>query len=784
MPDGQGESSRPLLVHGEKLRTNIQKGPTGGGQKFHPYTPEESSLRLAPQARLLRESARAIPGDRRGTHIIFQATLLPNYLAASYFPSDLFAELDLVPIGSRSDRAPYMTATRSEEHVLTKSLIVAGTDESLDGLSSLTAQGARTRSGRSAFEQLREIAEIRLSSQDEVIPSRPDDSVMQPSTAPSEWEAVLHPGTESSGRRRAAIDDETFEKWVALVDGLGGEVVTDYRRVVGGLTFVPVRLAAEAVWEAATFNPLRTLRPLPSMRPIQPGVLRATGQSLQAPGAAAPMSDVRVAVFDGGTIASPLYPGCVVQDLTSQGPVQAYIEHGSGVTGAILYGRIEPGMQLIRPAARVFHYRVLPHPNAGTDPEIYWVLDRIEEELSTGDYDIVHLSLGPDISVEDQEEPNRWTSTLDELAYEYDVLFVVAAGNNGERDEALGLNRVQVPADAANGLSVGACDRHAPGSPWTRVAYSAVGPGRTGSRIQPTGVQFGGTDGEPFHALMIDGSLMETKGTSFAAPLATHALARLSAELGRGRISINNFRAFAIHLAERHPDGDDLLFEVGHGRLPHDFDDLLTCPSNEVLVLFEDRIARDETASLRLPVPAIDRGLVELAWTLAFSAPTEPTESLEYTRATIDMTFRPHDQKYIFTKQGASPCRVNVASDPSRVADLYADGYTAGSYPASLSMPGSSGSEDERRDGGKWETLRYYSKKFRASSLRNPTLELDYLAREGGILANDAPPLDYTLVLSVRAAQNVDLYDRVTTTFPVLSQLPIETRVRAEGGES
>lgn len=393
MPDAQEGPSRPLLVNGERLRENIERGPVGGGKKFHPYTPEASQLRLAPQARRLRESVGAIPQDRRGTHVIFQATLFPNYLAASYFPSELLAELELVPIGSRSDRATYITATRSQEDVLTKSLIVAGTDESLSALASLTEQGARTRSGRSAFEQLREIAEFRLPSQDEVLPHRPASSGLEPSSAQLEWEAVLHPGAESRGRRLVAIDEETFGKWVALVGRLGGEVVTDYRRELGGLTFVPVRLPPDAVSEATSFNPLRTLRPLPSMRPIHPGVLRATGLSLRPPQATAPVSDSRVAVFDGGTVDSAMYPGCVVRDLTPEDAVPEYVDHGSGVTGAILYGRITPGVQLDQPAAQVVHHRVLPHPNAGNDPEIYWVLDRIEAEVRTRDYDIVHLSL-------------------------------------------------------------------------------------------------------------------------------------------------------------------------------------------------------------------------------------------------------------------------------------------------------------------------------------------------------------------------------------------------------
>lgn len=646
-------------------------------------------------------------------------------------------------------------------------------------------RGGRTRSTKSAAEQLREFYEIRLASEDEILPHHNQvREALEDSTQDTlhDWEAVLHPGSDSRVRHLEPIDEVTFGKWVALVSELGGEVLERYKRVVGGLTFVPVRLADNAVVQASRFNPLRALRPLPAMRPIQPGVLRSTPHTVAAPTAQDPQSEARVAIFDGGTVNTPMFPTCVPNDLTPEAQRSDYVSHGSGVTAAVLFGNVEPGLLLPSPAAPVTHHRVLPHPNAHHDPEIYWVLDRIVEEVEQGDYRIVHLSLGPAISVEDLEEPNRWTSTLDELAYEKDVLFVIAAGNNGESDASTGLNRVQVPADLANGLSVGACDRHAPASPWGRAPYSAVGPGRTGSRIQPSGVQFGGDDGNPFYAVMHTGDLMETAGTSFAAPLVTNALAKLAGRLGEERTTTNNLRAFAVHLADRHPEADSLMTEIGHGRLPHDFEDALACGENQALVLYEDRLERYEIASLAIPLPlGIDEGLIELSWTLALNAPTEPTQPLEYTRATIDVTFRPHDQKFLFSKSGRSSRTINVVADAAEAANLYSQGYTAGASPVSFSMPGTSGTEEERRDGGKWETIRTHRKRFRASSLRNPRLELTYLAREGGLLAADAAPIDYSLVISIHARDDIPLYEQVRASFPVLTELPAEVRLRTGG---
>lgn len=766
MPSGEGRNS--VLVNGERLRRNVDRSSGGGGDKFHPFSAAEAREWVEPQVTALRSAVVDLPDARRGPRVLFQATLFPNYLAASYFPSQLLAELDLVAVGSRAATAPYVTAASERPDSLTKSLVLAGTDESFDAFVALAAGESPTRSSRAAADQIRELADIRLAREEEVLGTHEyasDGEVLQ-------LEAVLHPGAASRSDRLVPIDDETFDKWVSFVATLDGEVVERYRRTVGGLTFVPVRLVDAAVRRAVGFNPLRSLRPLPGMRPIAPGVLRSSSASVSPPLDATPESPAKVFIFDGGTTPTALFPTCSAIDLTAVPAVDRFRDHGSGVTGAVLYGNIQQDTELLRPSADVTHYRVVPHPDAANDPEVYWVLDRIEEVVRAEKPDIVNLSLGPSISVEDGEEPNRWTSTLDFLAYEHDVLFVVAAGNNGEADHATGLDRIQVPSDMANGLSVGSCNSHHPETPWARASYSAIGPGRAGSRIQPTGVQFGGEDGRPFLAIMPTGQIKETCGTSFSAPLVTHSLARLSGVLGPERTTSNNLRAFAVHLADRLENQDAMVLELGHGRFQSDLPTALaTHDDRECLVLYEDRIERGEVVALPLPVPnGVPSGMIDLSWTLVVTSPTEPTQPLEYTRATVDVVFRPHDQRYALTR-GTSRRIVNVSEDLESIGALYADGYEIGGVPVSLSIPGSYGTEDERRDSGKWETVRHYRRRFRATSLRNPQLELSYLAREGGLLSQSAPALDYTLLVSVRGPSSFDLFSRVKSQFSVLTEL-------------
>lgn len=217
----------------------------------------------------------------------------------------------------------------------------------------------------------------------------------------------------------------------------------------------------------------------------------------------------------------------------------------------VLYGLLRSGDQAAQPPLPVESFRVMPPPyDPGGDLDGYWILDQIKDILTEGRHKLVNLSLGPTLAVEDDNEPNRWTAELDQLAWERDIVFVVAAGNDGNQDRDTGLHRVQVPADMANAISVGACDVPAPDRPWTRAPYSSMGPGRPpGNRTQPLGVQFGGVDDRMFDVLCADGTFLEATGTSFAAPVVTHALADLTTRLPRVNSSV--LRAFPVHFAER-----------------------------------------------------------------------------------------------------------------------------------------------------------------------------------------------------------------------------------------
>nr|WP_246301154.1 S8 family peptidase [Microbacterium immunditiarum] len=525
---------------------------------------------------------------------------------------------------------------------------------------------------------------------------------------------------------------------------------------------------------------------MPAIRPRPRFGLRSASRVLP-PATARPIADVTtVAVFDGG-VHDPSHPGLFPSaaiDLTPEPAESDELDHGTGVTGATMYGLLAAGHQATQPPLPVESFRVMPPPFDPGDLDGYWVLDQIKDTLADDRHKLVNLSLGPALAVEDDMEPNRWTAELDQLAWERDVVFVVAAGNHGDQDRQTGLHRVEVPADMANAVSVGSCDIPAPHRPWSRAPYSSMGPGRAGRRTQPLGVQFGGVDQRMFDVLRADGTFLEASGTSFSAPLVTHALADLTTRLPRVNSSV--LRAFAVHFAERHRAFIAKRDELGFGRLPLTFADAMECTPDLLHVLYVDQISRGDILGYQLPWPRTFGGSAKMSVTLAYASPVEPTQPTEYTSASLELTLRPNRNMFRFSPPKGS-------SEPARIADLTSvearnlltSGWTSGQEPVTKTLSGSASlNEADLRDSGKWETLRHHRVSFAAGEVNDPRLEIRYVARRAGALDGSPTEVPFALLVTITDPANGGvLYDEVAAQFAALRPVQrVAGRVRLRGG--
>ena len=491
---------------------------------------------------------------------------------------------------------------------------------------------------------------------------------------------------------------------------------------------------------------------------------------------------LRVAVFDGGVDdSSPYWAGRV--RTINVGPLSPDVKsqrHGAAVTSAMLYGHLD-GDDLPEPAPiEIDHYAALPQRGQRPDLRMYWLLDLIEEQVTANDYDVVTVCAAPNRIVSDRTV-DRWTSTLDNLSHEKQVLFVVAAGNNGEDPEQGGLNRILVPADATNALAVGAADAVNPRA--GRAGYSAVGPGRPGAQLRPSGVAFGGTRESPFVSVDNDGVALSHYGTSCAAPLVTHGLADLAQRIGRTRVNPVTLRAFSMHFARTCKRGHSRL-HVGLGHFPDGWVFLQDGGENEAHVLYTGTIGRNEFIPLALPVPDGHRDKLELRYTLVTSTATDSADSVDYTKAGLEVCFRPHANRYALSK-GKSRKVVDAVRDPASVTRLLKDGYRIASEPATENIAKNAQTENELRSEGKWDSVRAgeHTYKDAATKIYRPRLEISHLARENGVLVNISPDLDWALLVTLRAADGIPLYELVRAQYNVLTALPAVTvPVRARTG--
>jgi hypothetical protein len=200
-------------------------------------------------------------------------------------------------------------------------------------------------------------------------------------------------------------------------------------------------------------------------------------------------------------------------------------------------------------------------------------------------------------------------------------------------------------------------------------------------------------------------------------------------------------------------------------------------------VVYESRLSRAGVAGLRLPLPEglADDESVEIWWTLCITAPIAPKDPAEYTMAGCEVLLRPHQYRYAFndpnTKKKVGEADIRTEKDLAR--RYIRQGLERSKMPMSKSAPKMAGREQGRREAGKWETvIQQRFSKLSASTLVEPTVELNHIARDSGTLRSDVDDLPYALIVTVRTKSMIDLYSMVTEQFPLLAPIQAQVQLR------
>ena len=732
-----------LIGRGELLTYDIKAPMTKPG-KTEIYTLEQAKLALVPQAAATAAALVALPDAAcPDGMVVVKVALHPTYIAKSFFPLALFRSVGITSVGSRAGNLPLRSAGHSKRPrpTTTTEIFAAGSKADLRRLAATLLAIAPETPEAADLKRVERIAPM----------SGADRLAVAGADAGDVFEAVVHLPLEPAD----SSVQSSFTDWAESLDFL---VRLDLALSAGGLWFVPVRGDPARLESLAEHSFLRTLRPISRLRSLRPftraGVADVPCSILAEP----PVSfEPRVAILDGGLppehSVGTWLNGYRVMDPAAQDAAEGPA-HGLAVTSAFLFGPIEPNGITAQPYSPVDNLRVFDHLSTEEDPfDMYRSLGLIEEVLLSRQYEFVNLSVGPEVPLTDGDV-HPWTSLIDDLLSDGTTLMTISAGNNGLRDRVVRSDRIQVPADCVNALSVGSAS--STGVLWNRAPYSATGPGRSPGLVKPDVVAFGGAAPSYFHALEPgqEPKLVPMQGTSFAAPTVLRMAVGVRALLG-AQVSTLAIKALLIHAAETNGLARS---EVGWGRVPDDVMPLISCGAGMARVVYQGELKPGKYLRAELPLPKMKLlGPFQLTATFCYASPVDPQDAPAYTRAGLTVTFRPDKR---VTGKSALP-----KSSPFFSAKAFAT------------------EQDQRAGMGKWETVLHAGDVLDGTKLHDPAFDIHYNARAYGGRAAAASKIRYALVLTIRASQHPDLYVDILKTHagvlvPIQPLVPVPARAK------
>ncbi|HIF9214626.1 TPA: S8 family peptidase [Photobacterium damselae] len=726
-----------IIGYGETLTKSV-KIKNGSGPKKHPYSLQEARKRMEKNLSQVMIEIDGKPDQEcANNEVVVKFIQHPTYLAKTYYPKGLFRKFGMRDVGSCSMKIkPEKWAVKDHpEEGMTCCIYVSGKKEQYHDL--LKA----LRNNKLEEATLKRIQTIE---QIECFEGKDKIKGLIPSSGKSKLEVGLH---------ASVFESSIIEEFFRYLTDIGGNASRTKIKTVGGLTFLPVEINNGDEEKLAKFSHLRVLRSIPRLRFNNPEATRTIIEhNFKLPRYEELNHDFKVCIFDGGLgeqhLLNDWVNETIPKDVKSWHP--ELLSHGSEVCSTYLFGPYNmDSNSLGSPYTNVDIVRVLSPDD--TDTDLFDVLTRIEDVLKTEQYKYINLSLGPRIAIDD-DDVNVWTSVLDSYLQKGNCLATVAIGNDGDLngDDA----RIQPPSDMVNSLAIGSCDSL--NNDWKRSPFSCIGPGRSPGLIKPDGLMFGGGTNNFFPVYSpITHKIVGTQGTSYSAPYAMRVAAGIDA-ITDIDLSPSTIKALMVH--NTHSNGISAI-EAGWGKFPNSPEEVIECLDDEATIIYQGELTTSE--HLRIPIP-IPHGLnctwVHLKATFCINSQTDPEHPLHYTRGGLDIVFRSNDSKF-----------KNEDSEHPNPTSF----FTCGSlYPDEHEL---------REDAHKWETCISRQQRFKKTTLVNPMFDVRYQGREqGGSPSSALEPIKYSLILTVRAEGDNNLYNSVLQQNQTLQSIKIRHRIRVD----
>lgn len=764
----------PILGRGEIISEEARRSRGGGGDNSI-RSFEDAQQRLLPQLSDLIEHYSDTPSHfKLQGNAFFSINIDSKFLAKSYFPGGVLANKKLNVAGTKYWLQLERDGVAFDNPTKGRCVFVKADIASIE---KFTYDLKRAKFTKEEQKQLTRIDSIFL---------EPDSKLNIPNDfQQGAIELVFHPMTDSEWIEcKEKISAIGFVKQFSVISDLELQFYDE------DIRFVPATASRFLLEHLNNFNPLRFARALSRIKIPELTVLdkKEITETLGKARAKIDPLNFEIGVFDGGIDSrAGLSRWVVSEDLTPLPPDPAWVAHGTAVCSAAIFGPIKPqNAQNTHPKAKVRSFRIYPEePVQGTnDFELYRIIPRITaavEDAKNQHIKVFVLSSGPQFPIDD-DEVNPLTAMIDKLCHEQDVLFAVAAGNDGDLDSPY--DRIQPPADTVNGISVGAYSHDRNGA-CAKTTYSCNGPGRSGSQIKPDILGFGGSEHEPFyvraaslpHTIALEGVC----GTSFAAPFIGQSAAMLLHRVDNDAVlRPQTAKALLIHDAAMNgPKCDSTSWGISDDNT----ESILSCHDYESTIVFNGDIPFKTGVMLPIPFPGTysDKGQVDIFWTIVYSSAVVPSAPDEYTLAGTEVYFIPNRYLHDFIKKDGKKVigkqTVDIR-DSALVSLLHKDGWVCTPNNKAKAYK----KEIELRKEGKWDTVFRGYKRSNGSTLVDPYIHVHALARGDWNhieLTMGPGRLSYAAVITARAvSKKIDLYNQVRTRWPQL--IPVRIRERVE----
>lgn len=301
--------------------------------------------------------------------------------------------------------------------------------------------------------------------------------------------------------------------------------------------------------------------------------------------------------------------------------------HGTAVSSLIIdVANLNPNLDDGCGRFKVRHFGVSLHKGFNS----FNIIQQIKYIVSNNtDIKVWNLSLGSNDEIKDNFISAE-AAVLDEIQFEYDVIFVIA-GTNGQTNQS---NRKKIgsPADSLNSMIVNSVDFD--GNP---VDYSRQGVVLS-FFMKPDVSYYGGGNGSFINVYQPSG-LSRVTGTSYAAPLVARKLAYLIHIMG-----LRREEAKALLIDSAIGWNNEKSFEektlIGHGVVPIKIEDILTTPDDEIKFIVSDISEKYNSYNYNFPIPIADGKYPYVARaTMCYFPKCSRNQGVDYTNTEFDLMF-------------------------------------------------------------------------------------------------------------------------------------------------